>query len=600
MNRSQILSLCLTLTFTLPLLLANGIASPSAAGSHSAPSSKHRHHDTIFDNEGNVGAESVSPLASPLLTLLARPLTLMEAEDDSSSDAHSTDSVDADIGVESDDLSKVDVTDGYSSAAWSALYERHHQKHGRKHEHKSDTDSGSDSDSDRDSESNGYGPETVKNWSGYITVHPRRHLFYWFFESRSDPRNDPLVIWLTGGPGCSSLIAMFMENGPYIIDRHNLSLSLNPHSWNNDANILWIDQPAGTGFSVKHSSDVGVFSEREVSLDLYEFIVSFLIRHPEYAHLPLFLTGESYAGHYLPALAARIADANSNTNNRSNPPLNLRGVAIGNGLVDAKSQYASYATFARQHGIVSHEQAHVMESTRPGCTHLIAQCAQHTVDGWHACLRAHVMCAYAEVVPIAISDVNVYDARLTCGHQPLCYQMHHVHRFLNQRHVQRALGVRHAHGVKWHSCNMRLNQQMALGGDWMLDFSPDVSKVLESGVRVLVYSGEWDVICNHIGNLAWVEAMHWSGRKKFNRAKERRWVVDGQEAGQVRTSGKLTFLRVKDAGHMVPMDQPRRALDMINRFFRNQPFHHKHHHNHHDTQRPHHAQSHSHRPSYSP
>lgn len=95
------------------------------------------------------------------------------------------------------------------------------------------------------------GPENVFNDAGYIHVGEGRQLFYWFFESRHDPQTDPLVIWLSGGPGCSSALALFSENGPYHVVRDRrgpgVHLELNPYSWNTNATVVWLDQPAGTG-----------------------------------------------------------------------------------------------------------------------------------------------------------------------------------------------------------------------------------------------------------------------------------------------------------------------------------------------------------------
>lgn len=100
------------------------------------------------------------------------------------------------------------------------------------------------------------GPETVHNEAGYIDLlAPPRKFFYWFFESRNDPANDPFIVWMSGGPGCSSQLALYAENGPYKVTRNggkksqNFTVSLNPYSWNSNATVLWIDQPAGAGFS---------------------------------------------------------------------------------------------------------------------------------------------------------------------------------------------------------------------------------------------------------------------------------------------------------------------------------------------------------------
>ena len=84
------------------------------------------------------------------------------------------------------------------------------------------------------------GPETVENDSGYIDIDGgSRSLFYWYFESRNDPKADPLAIWLSGGPGCSSLLALFSENGPYIVNELGTDVTLNPYSWNSNATVIW-------------------------------------------------------------------------------------------------------------------------------------------------------------------------------------------------------------------------------------------------------------------------------------------------------------------------------------------------------------------------
>ncbi len=84
------------------------------------------------------------------------------------------------------------------------------------------------------------GPETVENESGYIDLDKgSRSLFYWYFESRNDPKTDPLLIWMSGGPGCSSMLALFSENGPYIVNERGTDVTLNPYSWNSNATVIW-------------------------------------------------------------------------------------------------------------------------------------------------------------------------------------------------------------------------------------------------------------------------------------------------------------------------------------------------------------------------
>lgn len=369
------------------------------------------------------------------------------------------------------------------------------------------------------------------------------------------------------------MIGMLVENGPYTVDPHNLSLSLNPHSWNTRANLIFLDQPVNTGFSyTDDEDDAGPLTEREIAANLFEFMQQFLAENPQFKHAPFFIVGESYAGHYVPSLAAHIVRANAEQR-EGDAPLSLRGIAIGNGLVDARSQYSSYSSFAFDHGMVSPQQHQSMRAMLPGCLALIERCSQNSTKGWHACLTAHVACTYAEILPAAYSGRNPYDVRLSCDDShPLCYDFKHVEKFLNQAEVREALGVRPSRHDRWKECNMRVNEELLLAGDWMLNFATDLPEVLAAGVRVLSYAGDQDYICNYYGQSEWMDRLRWSGQQHFRDARNSSFVVDGHVAGSVRSADGLTFLRVADAGHMVPMDKPREALVMFNRFIDGLPF----------------------------
>ncbi|CAG9764111.1 unnamed protein product [Ceutorhynchus assimilis] len=172
-------------------------------------------------------------------------------------------------------------------------------------------------------------------------------MFYFFFESRKN-KKDPVVIWLTGGPGCSSELAVFYENGPFKI-ANNLSLVWNEFGWDKVSNLLYVDQPTGTGFSYTTDQRDIRHDEDGVSNDLYDFLQAFFGEHPEYASNDFFITGESYAGHYIPAFAARVHKGNKA---KEGIHINLKGFAIGNGLTDPAIQYKAYADYALDMGVI--------------------------------------------------------------------------------------------------------------------------------------------------------------------------------------------------------------------------------------------------------
>jgi cathepsin A (carboxypeptidase C) len=129
-----------------------------------------------------------------------------------------------------------------------------------------------------------------------------KNYFYWAFESRSSP-SDPVVLWMTGGPGCSSEVALFGENGPCQVTSDGTATTNNPYSWNSNATLIYIDQPSGTGFSFGSGMD---HDEAGVAADMYNFLQQFFIAHPEYSARDFFVFGESYAGHYVPAVTHLI------------------------------------------------------------------------------------------------------------------------------------------------------------------------------------------------------------------------------------------------------------------------------------------------------
>jgi cathepsin A (carboxypeptidase C) len=153
-------------------------------------------------------------------------------------------------------------------------------------------------------------------------------IFYWLFPSRNSPDTDPLVLWLTGGPGCSSELAVFVENGPMELKEGEAVKK--EISWNNKANLLFIDQPIGTGYS-RTKGNHHPRTEEEVRQQFGKFILKFYQKFPEFKDRKFFITGESYAGHYIPFIAEHLMD---HPKRYRDAGVNLQGVAIGNGWVN--------------------------------------------------------------------------------------------------------------------------------------------------------------------------------------------------------------------------------------------------------------------------
>ncbi|CAI5731158.1 unnamed protein product [Hyaloperonospora brassicae] len=404
--------------------------------------------------------------------------------------------------------------------------------------------------------------DATKQLSGYfhITGSKSKHYFYWFFESRRTPRTDPLVLWLTGGPGCSSILALLQENGPCAVHAADLSLERNPFSWTERANVLWIDQPVGVGFSYGDVREYDT-TETEVANDMFAFLQAFFQARPEYQAQPFYVFGESYAGHYVPAIAHRIFTANEHQEGPVR--INLQGFGIGNGLTDPEVQYKYYPEMAynNTYGVkaVSYAVYRAMQAAVAPCVAMIRSCQTTKV----ACLAAQTFCNAALVAPYAASGLNVYDIRAKCEHFPMCYDFSHVEKFLRLESTLKKLHVS-PNSAKWQSCNMAVHAGFSY--DWMKNFQQLVPPMLEAGIRGLVYAGDADFIVNWMGCKAWTLMLPWSKHDEFLAAEDKDWVVDGKVAGKIRQVGPFTFQQVYEAGHMVPLDQPKNALAMLQAF----------------------------------
>ncbi|CAI6336565.1 unnamed protein product [Periconia digitata] len=401
------------------------------------------------------------------------------------------------------------------------------------------------------------GVDTVKQYSGYLDDEEEdKHLFYWFFESRNDPKNDPVVLWLNGGPGCSSLMGLFMELGPGAITKDG-KVKYNDFSWNANASVIFIDQPVNVGYSYSGGS---VSNTVAAGKDIYALLTLFFKQFPEYSKQSFHISGESYAGHYIPVFASEILSHKKRN-------INLQSVLIGNGLTDGLTQYEYYRPMACGEGgwpaVLDESSCASMDNAYPRCASLIENC--YNSESVWSCVPASIYCNNAMIGPYQRTGQNVYDVRRPCGDNSLCYdEIDWISSFLNKKEVMKAVG---AEVGSYDSCNFDINRNFLLQGDWMKPYHRVVPGLLEQ-IPVLVYAGDADYICNWLGNKAWTEALEWPGQKDYAKADMEDLLLggDGKKIGQVKSSGNFTFMRLHAGGHMVPYDQPEASSDMVKRW----------------------------------
>ncbi|KAJ2823395.1 hypothetical protein FBU31_004297 [Coemansia sp. 'formosensis'] len=415
-------------------------------------------------------------------------------------------------------------------------------------------------------------------YSGYLDTDEDRHFFFWFFEARNVKReNAPIVLWMNGGPGCSSSTGALMELGPCRVEKGGATTSDNAYGWNDKAHVIFLDQPLNVGYS--YGKDV--FDSMSAGKDVYSFLQLFYHTFPEYANSELHVFGESYAGHYIPATATAIHTGNLAFSEKQEAGLlsvaeqekrvlPLVSIGIGNGLTDPLIQYKYYSQMACNSTyppVLKQEQCDDMDSKYPTCARLISACYK-----WQnvlACYPAMMYCN-SMLMTYQRSGRNPYDVRRDCEGGNLCYPiLADIDTFMNRPEVQAELG---SDVKEFTSCSQKVYSGFMLSGDWMKPCHHMVPPLLEAGIKVLIYAGDADFICNWYGNKAWILDLEWSGKTEFNQEKDAPWTVDGDAAGEVRTHENLTFLRAFGAGHMYPYDQPGSSLDMINHWISNKAF----------------------------
>jgi len=146
-------------------------------------------------------------------------------------------------------------------------------------------------------------PFDSNTYSGYLKATETKDLHYVFSESLDDPENDPVLIWFNGGPGCSSMLGFMQENGPRVNDDGSNYLIDNPHPWNAHANVMWLESPAGVGFSKAGAKGDWHTNDMVQSQDAMSALNSWYEKFPEFRQNKLFVSGESYAGIYVPYLS---------------------------------------------------------------------------------------------------------------------------------------------------------------------------------------------------------------------------------------------------------------------------------------------------------
>nr|CAD2178027.1 unnamed protein product [Meloidogyne enterolobii] len=379
---------------------------------------------------------------------------------------------------------------------------------------------------------------------GYLQVSKTKFLHYVFTKSQNNPDKDPLVLWLNGGPGCSSLLGLFTELGPYLLSEDGSKLIKNPYSWNNKANVLFLESPAGLDILIQLMEILLLMMMNWISIlnnfylktanYNYEALKQFFNKFPDFKGRPTIISGESYAGVYLPMLANVII------NGQKNYPINLKGVLIGNGYLSRTLNINTMLIYARGHAFV--DEGLWQSYSKECCNGCIDTC-----DIWAYVINRNTTC-YNHTVAIfdQFSDCisNGYDIYLNCGmstkssqslannkllrlfsrtpfmlktlgsllleenkfenlktqsederYDPAiipCVDDNILTNYINLPKVRETLNIPKSLNNTWYECSDFIYDDQY---DDMLDF---MKNIIKAKVPVLAYYGDTDIVCNFL------------------------------------------------------------------------------------------------------
>ncbi|KAL8541617.1 hypothetical protein ACS0TY_002760 [Phlomoides rotata] len=431
--------------------------------------------------------------------------------------------------------------------------------------------------------------------TGYIGVGESEDLqmFYYFVESERSPDTDPLLIWIQGGPGCSGFTGLAYIMGPLMFDYTDTnstipSLVLNPYSWTKVSNIIFIDQPVGTGFTYPKTPGAYESNDTISGYLAYEFLQKWIINHPKFQKNPLYVAGDSFGGIIVPLVVDHVYDG---IKAGSEPHLNMKGYILGNPITDYFVDYNGRIPYAHRMGLLSDE---LYLSAKESCNgnyvsvdpsnHLcknvlerLNQCVEKIFildisEPWCALLSGKGVLLSHHMPP----EDEINARRFLQSSAPLrakswCRAMNYLFslKWANIKLVQEALHVREGTIIEWVRCNRTLPIE---------SYTNDVDSTIkyhkkfvdQTDCKALIYSGDHDLGAPHSGTEEWIRSLKLQIKSDW-----RPWFVEGQIAGYTsayfNNKSELTYATVKGAGHTAPEFKPLECLFLIDRWLSRKP-----------------------------
>ena len=395
-------------------------------------------------------------------------------------------------------------------------------------------------------------------YSGFVEVDNETdsNLFYWFYRDEDLSTKSPLVLWVNGGPGASSQLGNLVENGPLkLVKDKNGKIkvnSLEKQAWTAVANVLFLDQPVGVGYSY---GDLNITDIEQVKEHAIKFIQGFYVKHPEMKDRDFFITGESYGGRYEPAFASAIIDYNLNAADKDKIP--LKGVLIGNGFVDTLTQRLAIRHPSLALGSIQFDSIPELDTLERRCQDANSKKASNAAEVW---------VDIAKFVTTVDGGIDMYDARYP--ETNVTEQEADLVKYLNMEYVVKSL--------HWESSTKEIkysSQNDTVYANFMPDalnvYIEDHKKILDNNITLLLFVGQFDKKDGPYGVQEWMKKLDWEGIDEFHASSRNVYYYASDDGGEVRLGGNfkhhknLHLMMIYAAGHLVPTTQLALSRSML-------------------------------------
>eukprot|EP00928_Gymnodinium_smaydae_P021893 TRINITY_DN18574_c0_g6_i1.p1 TRINITY_DN18574_c0_g6~~TRINITY_DN18574_c0_g6_i1.p1 ORF type:complete len:514 (+),score=93.21 TRINITY_DN18574_c0_g6_i1:63-1544(+) len=409
--------------------------------------------------------------------------------------------------------------------------------------------------------------------SGFITLDKKlgRNTFFWYSEALDRNASAPLLLWLQGGPGASSLFGMFTEVGPFSVGPGGV-IKKRDVSWNENYHMLFLDNPVGAGFSFTDTVEGFITSHEEAGRDLHTALRQFFQLFPHLRANDFYVTGESYAGKWVPSCAYNIHMGNMDPASASTDRINLKGIAIGDGAMHPAKQFQGFGDLLWNLGMADENERQVFKKYEAQMQErLSAGDPTGAFEAFDEMLNGDFYPYPTYYANVTGMTSNYFNFELSPDATPLGGD------FVDWLNTPAVRSEIHVGQRAYAPAND--TTEAHLKPDWMRDVVAMLVPLMEN-YKVVIYSGQNDIILGPALTEQFLRELDWSGKQAYVEAQKVVWRRTAKGpgskladvAGYARQVGQFSQVVVRGAGHMVPGDQPERARDLIDRFVAGQQF----------------------------